>query len=245
MIILRNLVFNFFYFLLSIFWSVFLVWTLILPQSWAIKIVHDTYFTTVAILEKYLLGLTYKIEGWENIPQNSGFILAAKHQSAYETLKLPYLFADLAIVLKRELTWIPLWGWYPIKMGMIPIDRGSAKVAIESIIKGSKRILHEEKRPLLIFPEGTRTTVGETRKYKAGVGRIYEANDVPVIPVALNSGLFWGKNKFWKQPGCVTIKFLPPIEPGLETKTFMDRLQSEIEQESLALLPSPTERQLQ
>ena len=237
MLIIRNILFNTLYILTSVFWSLFLVWTLILPRKWAIKIIHDTYFRSIFLLEKYILNLDYKIEGWENVPQDSGFILACKHQSAYETLRLPYLFADIAIVLKRELTWFPIWGWYPVKMGMIPIDRGSAKVAMASIVKGAKRILHEEKRPLLIFPEGTRTIVGQTRKYKGGVGRIYEATNTPVVPVALNSGLFWGKNKIWKRSGVVTIKFLPPIKPGLPMAEFMDRLQSDIERESERLLP--------
>lgn len=215
-----------------------MVWILILPRKWAIRILHDTYFTTIYLLEKYILGLEYKIEGWDNIPKDSGYILACKHQSAYETLKLPYLFANIAIVLKRELTWFPIWGWYPKKMGMIPIDRGSAKVAMASIVKGAKRVLNEEKRPLLIFPEGTRTRVGEKKKYKGGVGRIYEAVQIPVVPVALNSGLFWGKNKVWKRPGVVTIKFLPPIMPGLEMHQFMDKLQSDIETASDQLIPA-------
>lgn len=241
MIILRNIVFNFLYFLFSIFWVFFLLWTLITPKRWTIWWVHATYFSSIAFLEKHILGLTYKVEGWENIPTKGGYIIACKHQSAYETLKMPYLIKDVAIVYKRELGWIPVWGWYPVKMGMIAIDRGSAKIAIESIIKGAKRILHHEQRPLLVFPEGTRTAVGETRKYKAGISRVYEATNVPVVPVALNSGLFWGRNKFWKKPGCVTMKFLPPIEPGLPTKDFMERLQNDIERESLALLPNPNE----
>jgi len=239
MLILRNILFNFLFFTLSFFLSLILIWSILLPQKWTIKIIRNFYFGVILLLERHILGLDYRIEGWENIPKSGSFILAAKHQSAYETLKLPYIFEDVAIILKRELTWIPLWGWYPRAMGMIPIDRGSAKEALGSIIKGSKRILNDEQRPLLIFPQGTRTAIGEKRKYKIGIGRVYESTDTPVIPVALNSGVYWGKNKFWKRSGCVTIKFLPPIPPGLPVSEFMQRLESDIESESDKLLPPP------
>tara|TARA_B100000686_G_scaffold354853_1_gene467702 strand:+ start:949 stop:1683 length:735 start_codon:yes stop_codon:yes gene_type:complete len=238
MLIIRNLLFNLLFFFGSLFLSLILIWTILLPQKWTIKIIRNVYFRSVMYLEKYVLGLDYELVGLENLPDEP-FILAAKHQSAYETLKLPYLFEDVAIVLKRELTWIPLWGMYPPAMGMIPIDRGSAKVAMKSILKGAERILNEEHRPLLIFPQGTRTAVGEQRKYKIGIARIYEKVNRPVVPVALNSGLYWGKNKFWKRSGCVTLKFLPPIQPGLDQKAFMERLETAIETESQMLLAKP------
>lgn len=240
MLILRNLLFNLVFFTFSFLASLFLIWSILLPQKWTIKIIRNCYFGGVLLIERYILGLDYRIEGWENVPTQGPFILAAKHQSAYETLKLPYIFEDVAIVLKRELTWLPLWGWYPRAMGMIPIDRGSAKVAMASILKGSKRIIDKERRPLLIFPQGTRTAVGEKRKYKFGIARIYEAVNAPVVPVALDSGVFWGKNKFWKRSGVVTIKFLPPIQPGLPMDQFMTRLENDIETASDKLLEKPT-----
>jgi len=201
-----------------------------------VKILRYTYFVSIAYVERYVLGLTYKVEGLENIPKDGRYILASKHQSAFETLKIPILIDDPAIILKKELTYIPLWGWYPARMGHIAIDRGSAKQAIASIVKGAERVLNEEKRPILIFPEGTRTKPGAKTRYKSGVAHIYKATHVPVVPLALNSGVFWGKNSFWKKSGCVTLRFLPPIPPNMESQKMMERLERELEAECQELL---------
>lgn len=234
----RTLAFNLVFIFLSLFWSIVLLWTLILPRPAINSIVKHTYFRTLYWAEKYILGLTFKLEGLDNLPDSGGYVLAAKHQSAYETLKLPFILEHPAIVLKRELTWFPLWGWYPKRMGMIPIDRGSARVALKSITDGAKRVVNHEDRPLIIFPQGTRVAPGVTAPYKTGIAHIYKAVNGPVIPVALNSGVYWGKNSFWKKPGVITIKFLPPIPQGLEISDFMQQLETVLEKESTALLES-------
>jgi 1-acyl-sn-glycerol-3-phosphate acyltransferase len=236
MIYIRTILFNFAYIFLSLFWSIALLWALLLPKKTLNALIRNTYFWSISIAEKYILGLTYKIEGVENIPKEGGYILAAKHQSAFETLKIPLIIKSPAIILKKELTFIPLWGLYPICMGHIAIDRGSAKVALKSIVEGAKRVINDEKRPVLIFPEGTRTKPGSPAEYKSGVSFIYKAVEAPVVPLALDSGKFWGKNSFWKKSGCVTLKFLPPIQPGLSGKDFMKRLENDIETASNELL---------
>lgn len=233
--IFRTLAFNIVFFGLSLFWSLALLWILILPRKTINNILKNTYFRSVDWAERYILGLHCQIEGLENLPKSGGYVLAAKHQSAYETLKFPLLFDQTAIVLKRELTWIPLWGWYPRRMGMIPIDRGSARVALRSITEGAKRVVNDEKRPLIIFPQGTRVAPNTKRPYKTGIAHVYKAVDGPVIPVALNSGLYWGKNSFWKKPGTVTLKFLPAIPAGLDIHDFMQQLEDVLETESDAL----------
>lgn len=236
MIYLRTILFNIIYLAVSLFWSLVLIWVFVLPRKTLVKILQKTYFLSIAFIERYVLGLTYKIEGTEHLPKTGGYIIAAKHQSAYETLKIPLIIDDPAIILKKELTYIPIWGWYPTGMGHIAIDRGSAKQALKSIVKGAQRVLHDENRPVLIFPEGTRTPPGATPQYKSGIAHIYKATEVPVIPLALNSGVFWGKNSFWKKPGTVTLKFLPPIPSGLSNKEFMSQLEERIETASNALL---------
>ncbi|MGM0421836.1 MAG: lysophospholipid acyltransferase family protein [Pseudomonadota bacterium] len=237
--ILRTLTFNLVFFGASLFWSLALLWVLVLPRPLINKIIKNTYFRTVNWAERYILGLNCRVEGLENLPQSGGYVLAAKHQSAFETLKFPFLFDQTAIVLKRELTWIPLWGWYPRRMGMIPIDRGSARVALKSITDGAQRVVDSEQRPLIIFPQGTRVAPGDKKPYKTGIAHVYKAVNAPVVPVALNSGLYWGKNSFWKKPGTVTLKFLPPIPPGLEVHDFMLRLEDTLETESDALAKNP------
>ncbi len=231
----RSIAFNLCFFAGSLFFSIALLWIFILPKQKANNVIRICYFGYMDIIEKYILGLHLHIEGIENIPKNTPYILAAKHQSAYETLKLPFIIENPAIVLKRELTWIPIWGWYPKKMGMIAIDRGSATQAMRSIIKGAKRV-KAEGRPIIIFPQGTRVSPNEDIPYRGGLAKLYKEIDLPIIPMALNSGLHWGRNSFWKTSGTITFKFLPPIQAGLQPQEMMAKLEEILETESKALL---------
>ena len=209
----------------------------ILPRKSFMGIVHG-YLHVVHFLEVVVLGLRYRVEGAEHLPQEGSYILAAKHQSAYETLKLHLLFKDPAIILKKELLSIPLWGTYLGKSGPIAIDRSSPDSAISSINEGAERTKHEG-RPIVIFPQGTRVLPEHTPKnkpYKLGVVRIQEATDLPIIPMALNAGLFWPRTGWLKSSGVVTFKFLPPIEPGQDRQKVMDMLEKQLEEESNALM---------
>ncbi|MFH1158751.1 MAG: lysophospholipid acyltransferase family protein [Pseudomonadota bacterium] len=228
--IFRSILFNIFFFAGSFFWSVALLWTFVLPKKKCAQVVGDIYGGYVTWIERHVMCLKLEIRGRENLPAKGPYIIAAKHQSAFETLKLPYMrsLGYPAIILKKELTRIPLWGWYPARMGEIAIDRGSATESLNSIIRGCKRTLASD-RPVIIFPQGTRVAVGAKKPYKAGIAKVYRDIQVPVVPMALNSGVFWGRNAFFKKSGTVIFEFLPPIPPGLPPLKMMEQLEKAIE----------------
>jgi 1-acyl-sn-glycerol-3-phosphate acyltransferase len=155
-------------------------------------------------------------------------IVASKHQSMWETFALLQFFDQPLYILKREQLWIPLFGWYLSKSHMIGVDRGAGG---RSLIPMARRAGEEVRRgrQLIIFPEGTRTAVDAPPKYKTGVGQIYVDCDVPCLPVALNSGLFWPRRNFMRYPGTLVVEFLDPLPAGLPRKEFMDRVSIAIE----------------
>lgn len=237
MIFIRQILFNIlFYSLTVVLCFVLLPFTLLPRRPYVFFL--TLYFKFVHILEKYILGLDFIIRGSENIPKDGAFIVAAKHYSAYETMKPHVLFHDPAIIMKNELKYIPIWGWLAVKAKMIFIDRSSGEKALRSIIEGAKRI-KSEGRPLVIFPQGTRVDISdtsETKPYKNGVVRVYEATNLPILPLAMNSGLFWKKKAFFKYPGCVIFEFLPLIPPGLKSTEAMHLLKECIETNSARLV---------
>lgn len=178
-------------------------------------------------LARWLLGITYEVRGREHMIEGP-VIYASKHQSAWDTVIFLTLFPRVAYVLKRELLRLPGWGWYLWRMHMIAIDRSAGASGMKHMIKQSKEAL-AEKRPIVIFPEGTRTRPGAEPHYHPGVVALYNMLNVPVVPVALNSGVFWGKNAFFKKPGKIVIEFLPPIAPGLPKAQFQQQLQDTVE----------------
>lgn len=178
-------------------------------------------------LLKTIVGLTYRVEGLENLPTGA-CIVACKHESAWETLIFHILLDRPGYALKRELMWIPPINLYFIRMGMVIIDRGAGASALKSLLQGARRVMAQG-RPLVIYPEGTRGLPGKPGEYQAGVGVLYRDLGVPVVPVALNSGLFWGRRSILKRPGQITIQFLPPIQPGLARVEFMEKLVNRIE----------------
>ena len=182
---------------------------------------------------RLLCGLDYQVRGLENLPKG-GFLVAAKHQSAWDTLIFSILLWDHAFVLKQELTWIPVFGLYLIRAGLVPVDRKGGSKALRKMVAQAKQVI-AQRRPLVIFPEGTRVAPGDHRPYHPGVAALYSQLDVPVVPVALNSGRFWGRRSFAKKPGTITLEFLPKIEPGLQRKAFLQRLEAAIEARSRAL----------
>jgi len=237
MIFLRSLLFNIAFYGFTTMVCVFLIPVLLFPRG-AVLWVTKFYLNTVAILEKYILNLTYEVRGKEYLPDSGTYIVAAKHQSAYETLKLHQLFGDPTIVLKRELMRIPVFGIFLRKLDVIAINRGNKEQSVTAIIEGAKR-MSKNNRPIVIFPQGTRVNVKESTKekpYKGGIVKMYAHVDLPIIPMALNSGLFWGRNSFFKKPGKVVFQFLSPIEPGLPDKKVMKALEDRLEENSLTLM---------
>ena len=178
-------------------------------------------------LLRHLIGLDYHILGEEH-RSDSGVIYAIKHQSAWDTVTTHLLIDDPAIALKKELVQIPVFGRCLHHVGMIEIDRASGVKALRSLIEGARTAL-ERGSPIVIFPEGTRAAPGEKHRYHPGVAALYKEFQLPVVPVALNSGLFWGRRQFIKRPGTILVEFLEPIAPGLDRKAFMAELEQRIE----------------
>ena len=180
----------------------------------------------VQFLLATIVGLEHEVRGAAGLPRRA--IFAFKHQSAWETLAIHLLLDGAAIALKRELTQIPLFGWCLLHTGMIRIDRQGGPRALRSLVEGGRAALARG-APIVIFPEGTRVAPGERRPYHPGVAALYRQLECPVVPVALNSGVFWARRGFVKRPGRIVVEFLPPIEPGLERKAFMKELHDRLE----------------
>ena len=183
------------------------------------------------------VGLTHRVVGRENLPAGPA-ILASKHQSSWETLSFTLLFDDIAIVLKRELLFIPVVGWAMARAGNVAVTRGDGAAALRGLVKQAKAAVAEG-RSIVIFPEGTRVTPGDSRPYQVGTAALYRQLGVPVVPIALNSGLFWGRRKWIKRPGVLTLEILPPIQPGLPRDAFMKTLQESIEGATARLVERP------
>ncbi len=234
---LTSIIFNLLFWLITLVLCIAYIPLLILPRSWFIGAVK-LWVRIVALLERVMLGLRYEVRGLEHLPQNGPFIIAAKHQSAYETFKLHLLFNDPAIILKRELLRIPLWGAYLWKSDVIAIDRTSPKTAQQSLHQGALR-MKDQGRPIVIFPQGTRVAPDATtqdKPYKSGIASIQKVTALPIIPLALNTGLFWPRGGFLKSGGTVIFEFLPPIAPGKNKKELMAMIEKNIENTSAKLM---------
>jgi 1-acyl-sn-glycerol-3-phosphate acyltransferase len=199
---------------------------LLMPYRWNVGLVRWWTGLVLGAFER-LIGVRTVIKGEENLPQGNYFV-ALKHQAMWETLMVNRIFDNPAIVLKQELMWVPLFGWWAWKLRMISIDRGAHAKALRKMLAEAKREC-EAGRKIVIFPQGTRTPPGVKNPYKPGVAAIYKTLDVPVVPVALTSGLCWPKKGYGYKPGTITVEFLPPIEPGLPRSEFMAELETRIE----------------
>ncbi len=226
MILARSLAFNFLFFLGGSLFLVALIPGLLLPRRWVMHFPAIWHGYVLWIL-RLTCGITHEIRGRENLPAEPS-IIAVKHQSAWDTMILPIVLKDAAYVLKRQLLRIPIYGWYLRKLDNLPVERTGGANALRAMVETGQRILAQG-RSIVIFPEGTRTVPGERRPYHPGIAALYTQLDVPVVPVALNSGQFWGRRAFLKRPGRIVLEFLPPIAPGLPRKVFMRELESRIE----------------
>ncbi len=205
---------------------------LLLPRRVTIA-VGEAWCRFVLAALRITCGISHEIRGRENIPSGS-CIIAAKHQSTWDTIAFPSLIDDGAYVVKQELIRIPVYGWLLAKAAMVPVDRAAGARALRSMVKTARERLADG-RSIVIYPEGTRTTPGERRTYHPGVAALYTQLAVPVVPVALNSGYYWPRRSFLKRPGRIIVEIMPPIEPGLSRGEFMGRLVSAIEEASARL----------
>jgi 1-acyl-sn-glycerol-3-phosphate acyltransferase len=234
MLVIRSLLFNIAFTISNILWFVLALPTLLLPRPLFLKItLHGWCWTNLALFN-LICGVKSEIRGRENIPAG-GCIVACKHQSAWETMALAWSFYSPRYILKQELMWVPLFGFYLKKAKQIPINRGKKAEAVAAINAAALSAVSEGGQ-LLIFPEGTRRPVDAEPAYKMGIAHLYETLKVPVLPVAINAGVTWPRRTFIKRPGLVVMEFLPVIPPGLPKAEFFARLQETIESNSNRLI---------
>lgn len=231
---LRSLVFNGLFYAWTTLLALAYIPLLFLPPRY-IWAGGRFWVRSIFFLARTIIGLDWRLEGRDNLPDGAALI-ASKHQSAWDTLVFVLLLNQPVYILKRELLQIPLFGAYLKHMGMIAIDRRGAARTLRSLQQQARARLAEG-RPVIIFPEGTRTRPGETRPYQPGVAALYKAleYEAPLVPAALNSGLFWGRRSFLKHPGCITLQLLPHIPAGLSRNEVMERLNESIESASRRL----------
>jgi 1-acyl-sn-glycerol-3-phosphate acyltransferase len=226
MILLRSIIYNIcFYTVLIVLMIIGL--PILLMKRQAVQKWARLWARVSLIMLDRICHLKVEFRGVENLPKGPALI-ASKHQSFLETFALVLVVEDYTFVVKRELTFIPLFGWYLKGTEQIAIDRAKRGSALAQLVKGVRKIFAQN-RQLLIFPEGTRRPVGAPPQYKAGVAHIQADTGVVCIPVALNSGLFWPRRQFRRRPGTAVIEFLPPIAPGLSKQAFMRCLEERIE----------------
>jgi 1-acyl-sn-glycerol-3-phosphate acyltransferase len=227
MIVLRSLIFNIVFVINNILWFICALPLLVLPRkTFFLWVLHPWCWSNLKV-HGWICNVRMEFRGRENIP-TGGFMVASKHQSAWETMALAMSFPEPRYILKQELMWVPLFGFYLMKAGQVPINRGSRTEAIAAMNKASELALKEGGQ-LLIFPEGTRRPVGAEPNYKQGVAHMYETLNATVLPVAINAGVFWPRRTFLKYPGTIVMEFLAPIPPGLPKDVFFERLRDTIE----------------
>jgi 1-acyl-sn-glycerol-3-phosphate acyltransferase len=229
----RSLLFNVLFYVTTTLFVVLGSPLLFGPRRWAMAAlaVHARFELW---LLKVIIGTKLEVRGQEKLPKGA-CLVASKHQSAWETFALIPLFRDPALLMKRELFWIPFHGWFSHKFEMIPVDRDKGPAALRRMLREARRRVADG-REIIIFPEGTRRPPGTPPDYKTGVILLYEALGIPCVPVALNSGVFWPRRSIERRPGTIVVEFLDPIPPGLPKAEFLKRLTEAIETASTRLL---------
>ncbi len=233
MILLRSIVFNICFYALLIGLMIIGLPVLLMKRQAAQEWTRLWARLSLVLLDR-ICHLKVEFRGLEHLPQGAALI-AAKHQSFLETFALVTVIRDFTFVVKQELTFIPLFGWYLRGTEQIAIDRAKRSSALTQVVKGARNAFAQN-RQLVVFPEGTRKPVGASPGYKAGVARIQADTGVVCVPVALNSGLFWARRQFRRHPGTVVIEFLAPIAPGFGKQAFMRRLEERIETATAGLV---------
>jgi len=233
MIVIRSLLFNLAFYLWTAFMAILWLPALLGPRIWTAR-GQTIWAKGVMGLMRALAGIRIEIRGRENLPEGAALV-ASKHQSAWDTIIYHIVLDDPAVAMKRELFWIPVYGWYADKVRMVPIDRRGGPKAVRAMIRASQAAA-KAGRPIVVFPEGTRVTPGLRAPYRPGIGGLYTQLNLPVVPVALNSGLFWPRRKFLRRPGTIVLEFLPTIAPGLKRAELITALEERLEPATDALI---------
>ncbi|WP_088348180.1 MULTISPECIES: lysophospholipid acyltransferase family protein [Rhodomicrobium] len=209
--------------------AVFLIFSLPLllgPRRWAMAALEAHARVSIWWM-RVIVGTGLEVRGRENLPAGPALI-ASKHQSAWDTFGLIPLTRDPAMVMKKELLSLPIYGWFCRKFEMIPIARELGPAALRQMVREAAKRAGEG-RDVVIFPEGTRRAPGAPGAYMPGVVMLYEQLKLPCVPVALNSGVFWPRRSIWRRPGTIVVEFLPAIPPGVPRRDFRALLEDRIE----------------
>ena len=234
-IYLRSLLFNVGFYLSLIIHIFVAIPTFLLPRR-ALFAVATSWVHSTNWMLRVFCNIRIEFRGAEKIPKGA-VMIASKHQSAWETIGFLPLLRQPMYILKRELTWIPFFGWYLMKAKMIPVNRGAGGKTLSKMTEiARRRITEGEGRQLIIFPEGTRRPVGAEPRYKFGVAQVYVDCGVPCVPTALNSGLFWPRRTFLRYPGTLIVEFLDVIPPGLSRDEFLVEIERVVEAASARLI---------
>ena len=225
--IIRSLIFNLFFYSVVIVVLIIATPTLILPKKFTL-LFGKLLANLIILVLRITLNTKVIFHGLENLKKVDKFFVASAHQSMLETFILQSPLDFPIFILKKELLKIPLFGWYLKKIGSIEIVRETTTKDNLNFFEKIKKVIDKDNRPLLIFPQGTRVKFGERVPFKKGAGRIYDALNIPCIPVALNTGKIWPKNSFVKYSGDIHISFLEPIMPGIDKNEFLNQLETKI-----------------
>ena len=233
MTVFRSIVFNTLFYVNLILFLVLGAGFYFTPRKWSIRALQTWARTSIWLL-KVVAGIGMEVRGRQHVPQGAALV-AGKHQSFWETFAILPLLDDPAMVLKKELTFIPFFGWFIYKFRMIAVERSAGTAALREMVRQAQDRIAAG-RQVVIMPEGTRRAPDDPPAYKPGAAALYGALDVPCVPFALNSGLFWPRRKFLRYPGTIVIEFLPALPAGLPRKEFQRRLEESIENASRQLV---------
>jgi 1-acyl-sn-glycerol-3-phosphate acyltransferase len=225
-LLVRSLIFNVLFYMNLLVQVIAALPTLVMPRRAIVGVARFWARTNLWLL-RTICDIKVEFRNLEKIPRGP-LLVSAKHQSSWETFALLLILPDPAYIMKRELMWIPLFGWYTWKAGMIAVDRGKGSQALVDMNARARRAAAHD-RQIIIFPEGTRRAPGAAPRYKYGVAHLYSEIGVPCLPIALNSGLFWPRRSIRRYPGTIRVEVLDTIPPGLAKDVFFERLQREVE----------------
>lgn len=213
---------------------------LLFPTKY-VEIIGKVWAKIAVIGLKYIVGLKCEFRGVEHVPSHHRFIFASKHQSTLETVAVHTIVKRLVMVAKNELKWVPVFGWYLYKAGTVLVKRNKKGSSIPSMISESKK-KYDQGFTVAIYPDGTRVGINETKKYKSGVTALYQELDYPILPAAINTGVFWPRRSILIYPGTAIIEFLPLIEKGLNKEDCLKKLQDMIDTKTQELVREAQEK---
>jgi len=234
LLLVRSLLFTALFYLWSVFWVLLILPLVLGPRIWMVRS-WAIWSRVVILLLRVVCNIRVEFRGRQHIPRTHALI-APKHQCMFDVFAQFTVLPDSCFVTKKELMWIPFFGWYASKGRMIVVDRAGQAAALRKMVADAKDRFADQ-RQLVIFPEGHRGEPGVAGDYKPGIAALYRELDVAVHPMATNAGVHWPAHGVLRRPGTIVYEYLEPIPPGLKRAEFMRVLQERIETASTALLP--------